>query len=171
MWKETVCEESYKCVFVCVSGRMKTFTLDLLIGCLIRHREKYFPIHHFQIVGRGLLRDGFMSMSNQHPSYKVNWTFLLVFNICPEFVRLLHFIILSCPQSPRKSTPLHCYKSSPQLQRDLCQTRPEVFTAHSFYLCKEIWVFKPADLINFIKYITNWYHSVLFKNYRKREWM
>lgn len=43
-----MCEESYKCVFVvCVSGRMKTLTLDLLIGCLITRRVKYFSIHDF----------------------------------------------------------------------------------------------------------------------------
>lgn len=55
-----MCEESYKCVFVCVSGRMKTPPLDLLIGLLITHRDNYFPIHHFQKAGGdtgGLMRD------------------------------------------------------------------------------------------------------------------
>ena len=47
IWKENVCEESYKCVFVYLSGRMKTPPLDLLISHLITHSDKYFPIHSF----------------------------------------------------------------------------------------------------------------------------
>lgn len=60
MQKESVCEQSYKCVFVCVNGRIKALPLDLLIGCLITHRDKYFPIHHSKIADRdtrGLMSD------------------------------------------------------------------------------------------------------------------
>lgn len=35
------------CICVCVSGRMKTPPLDLLISHLITHSDTYFTIHSF----------------------------------------------------------------------------------------------------------------------------
>lgn len=59
----------------------------------------------------------------------------VIWGICgPAFVRSLYFIILCHPQSPRRSTPLHCsvksHMSSPMLERVLWLTR----LAHSAQL-------------------------------------
>lgn len=56
------------CICVCVSGRMKTPPLDLLISHLITHSDTYFTIHSFLKAGReseGVMRDECVSVCNQ----------------------------------------------------------------------------------------------------------